>query len=55
MVLRERTNRSARGRKHVNFRNEIEKLYLRAIEEFTACPDFKAMEAGAASKSDYDR
>jgi hypothetical protein len=55
LVLRERTNRSARGRKHVNFRNEIEKLYLRAIEEFTACPDFKAMEAGAASKSDYDR
>jgi hypothetical protein len=55
LVLRDRTNRSARGRKHVNFRNEIEKLYLRAIEEFTTCPDFKAMEAGAASKSDYDR
>src|SRR5260370_37107875 len=55
LVLHERTNRSASGRKHVNYINEIEKLYLRAIEEFTACPDFKAMEAGAAGKSDYDR
>jgi Iron-containing redox enzyme len=39
----------------MNFRNEIEKLYCRAIDEFTTCPDFKAIEAGTARKSDYDR
>ena len=39
----------------MNFRNEIEKLYRRAVNEFTACPDFTAIEAGTASKSDYDR
>ncbi len=53
-----RANESFRAREEtrdMNFRNEVEKLYLRAIDEFTACPDFKAMEAGAASKSDYDR
>jgi hypothetical protein len=39
----------------MNFRNEIELLYRRAVNEFTACPDFKAIEAGTAGKSDYDR
>jgi len=39
----------------MNFRNEIEKLYGHAIDEFTACPDFKALEAGTASTPDYDR
>jgi pyrroloquinoline quinone (PQQ) biosynthesis protein C len=40
--------------KNMNFRNEIEKLYRHAIDEFTACSDFKALEAGTAGKSDYD-
>jgi pyrroloquinoline quinone (PQQ) biosynthesis protein C len=39
----------------MNFRNEIEKLYGSAIDEFIASPGFKAIETGAASKSEYDR
>jgi hypothetical protein len=56
-VVRDRTKSSdAREEtKDMNFRNEIEKLYRRAIDEFTASPDFRAIEAGTATTSDYDR
>jgi hypothetical protein len=56
-AVRDRTKSSdAREEtKDMNFRNEIEKLYRRAIDEFTDCPDFRAIETGTASTSDYDR
>src|ERR1700674_3080355 len=56
-MLRERTKSSTAREetKVMNFRNEIEKLYRCAVNEFIACPDFTAIEAGTASKSNYDR
>jgi hypothetical protein len=39
----------------VNFRAQIEKLYRRAIDEFTNYTEFKALESGSAGKCDYDR
>jgi Iron-containing redox enzyme len=39
----------------MNFRTQVEKLYQRAIDEFTSCAEFKALESGNARKCDYDR
>jgi hypothetical protein len=39
----------------MNFRTKIEGLYQRAIDEFTNCAEFKALESGNARKCEYDR
>ena len=39
----------------MNFRTQVEKLYQRAVDEFTAGAEFKALESGNARKCEYDR
>ena len=38
----------------MSFRNQVERLYNNAIDEFIGSQDFTALEAGDASKADYD-
>jgi hypothetical protein len=38
----------------MSFRNQVERLYQDAINEFVRSQDFMALETGSASKADYD-
>jgi hypothetical protein len=39
----------------MDFRTRVETLYDRAIDEFTGCAEFQALESGNARRCDYDR
>ena len=39
----------------MKFRTHVERVFQRAIDELTSCPEFMRLESGSARKCDYDR